>query len=71
MRSRLLMTHLEASLHLFTLIVQLKQHCLVVEEKIMRTWEKVKIFQTRLFSNKIAVSSTILYISFYIFYYVM
>ena len=37
----------------------------------MGTWEKVKIFKTRLPSEKMSVSSYTLYISFYIFYYVM
>ena len=55
MRSRLLMTHPEGE---FTPLADPRQHCLVVEAKFMRTWEKTKIYKTRLSGSKVSVSST-------------
>ena len=39
------MTHPAGELTPLPLMVELKQHCLVGEAKIMRKWEKVKIFE--------------------------
>ena len=44
-RSSLLTFHPEGKLTPLPVMVKLKQHCLVVEAKIMRTWEKVRIFK--------------------------
>ena len=46
-QSSLLTLHLVGEFMVFIQMIDARQHCLVVEAKIMRTWEKMKIYKDR------------------------
>ena len=52
-------------------MIDTAQHCLVVEAKIMRIWEKVRIYKGQVIQWQDVCLYYHFHVTFYIYYYVM